>query len=229
MQELQTNGVLSVLKNHPVFRGRGVVDLWAENVSSNRLLFFGCDSWVGFSETELKNYEGIRPAPVTFTSIKNHLPSSLSWQSTKRSKKKKTSTLKPKFSVHSLWGKNKKNPPNLQCCLEGDDSLLRLLRTPKLKRKKKRKRFLAVTKQISPECTPLISNVSLCFLPFFCHRPERERMGKEKRDRQALDGLMSIPSPPRHLSPDPASPVRRRLFSSLPFCPLSLPQKGENN
>lgn len=147
----------------------------------------------------------------------------------KEATKKKNSTLKPKFSVHSLWGKNKKNPPNLQCCLEGDDSLLRLLRTPKLKRKKKRKRFLAVTKQISPECTPLISNVSLCFLPFFCHRPERERMGKEKRDRQALDGLMSIPSPPRHLSPDPASPVRRRLFSSLPFCPLSLPQKGENN
>lgn len=126
-------------------------------------------------------------------------------------------------------GEKQKNPPNLQCCLEGDDSLLRLLRTPKLKRKKKRKRFLAVTKQISPECTPLISNVSLCFLPFFCHRPERERMGKEKRDRQALDGLMSIPSPPRHLSPDPASPVRRRLFSSLPFCPLSLPQKGKNN
>lgn len=126
-------------------------------------------------------------------------------------------------------GEKLKNPPNLQCCLEGDDSLLRLLRTPKLKRKKKRKRFLAVTKQISPECTPLISNVSLCFLPFFCHRPERERMGKEKRDRQALDGLMSIPSPPRHLSPDPASPVRRRLFSSLPFCPLSLPQKGKNN
>lgn len=119
-----------------------------------------------------------------------------------------TSTLKPKFSVHSLW---EKNPPNLQCCLEGEDSLLRLLRTPKLKYIYICI-FLAVTKQISPVCTPLISNVSLCSLQFFCHRPERERRGKEKRDRQALDGLMSIPSPPRHLSPDPASPVRRRLF-----------------
>lgn len=53
----------------------------------------------------------------------------------------------------------------------------------------------------------------------------RER-GEEKIDRQALDGLMSVPSPPRHLSPDPASPVRRWLFPPSPSSPfLSLYKK----
>lgn len=52
--------------------------------------------------------------------------------------------------------------------------------------------------------------------------------GEEKIDRQALDGLMSVPSPPRHLSPDPASPVRRWLFPPSPCSPV-LPSFKKNN
>lgn len=93
----------------------------------------------------------------------------------KKERKKKeaaaeTSTLKPKFSVHSLW---EKNPPNLQYCLEGEDSLLRLLRTPKLKYK-----YIYISggnQTNKSRVHASVSNVSLCFLQFFCHRRFKSR------------------------------------------------------
>lgn len=123
---------LSVLKNHPVFQGRG---FWSrswkcQSSFSHWLSFFRLNSWIGSSDDKLKNYERIRPAPDAFMSIKDHLPSSLSWQD-KKQKQEGRHLETQVFSSLPL----EKNPPNLQCCLEGDDSWLRLLRTPKLKNK----------------------------------------------------------------------------------------------
>lgn len=72
---------------------------------SNWMLFFGFNSWIGFSENKLRNYEGTRPAPDTSMSIKNHLPSSLSWQ-----KKKKRLNQHLKTQVFSSLPLEK-NPP----------------------------------------------------------------------------------------------------------------------
>lgn len=81
---------VSLEKSSRISGGRRF-DLGAENIFfffSNWLLFFGLDSWVGF-DNKWRNYEGIRPAPDTFMSIKDHLPSCLSWQGLKiRSSKK---------------------------------------------------------------------------------------------------------------------------------------------
>lgn len=92
MQELQTNQVYQFGKIIPFFfcfflagggrrrRGGGgatSVDLGAETVSKP-LFSSGSDRWIGFSEKELKNYEGIRPAPDTLVAIKKHLPSCFS-------------------------------------------------------------------------------------------------------------------------------------------------------
>lgn len=76
---IKNKSSLSVWKNHPVFRGKGF-DLGGENVVSlNGLLFCGLESWIGF-DSKLNFYEGIRPAPDTFMSFKDHLPSCLLWQ-----------------------------------------------------------------------------------------------------------------------------------------------------
>lgn len=91
--------------------GRGLIsELKTTRFVSEPLLSFGFKSWIGFSENQLKNYEGIRPAPDTFVAIKKHLPSSLSKKKKKKKKKKKTTTssFKPKFLVHSVW--EKKSP-----------------------------------------------------------------------------------------------------------------------
>lgn len=53
-------------------------------IFSHWLGFFRLNSWIGSSDDKLKNYERIRPAPDTFMSIKDHLPSSLSWQDKKQ-------------------------------------------------------------------------------------------------------------------------------------------------
>lgn len=73
---------------------------------SNWMLFFGFNSWIGFSENKLRNYEGTRPAPDTSMSIKNHLPSSLSWQK----KKKKRLNQHLKTQVFSSLPLEKKSP-----------------------------------------------------------------------------------------------------------------------
>lgn len=122
-----------VLKNHPVSRGRGF-DLGAGNVLfSNYLLFFGLDSWIGF-DNKHKIYEEIRPAPDTFTPIKDHLPSFLPWQdeeeaaaTRKHLENQVFSSPPPPSSLVKI--------PLISCAVgKGYDTLLRLLRTPKPKK-----------------------------------------------------------------------------------------------
>lgn len=60
-------------------------------------------------------------------SIKDHLPSWLSWQGFKKKEKEKNQQHLETQVFTSLPLEKKINLPNLQCCLEGDDSLLRLL------------------------------------------------------------------------------------------------------
>lgn len=113
------------------FSGEGVLISQLGSVFfSNWLLFSGLDSWIGF-ENKRRNYEGIRPAPDTVMPIKDHLPSCLSWQGTKRSS---SSSEKAPWNPSFQFTPPGKNPPYLQCSLEGDDTLLRLLRTPNLKK-----------------------------------------------------------------------------------------------
>lgn len=96
-------------------------------VKSKWLLSSGLGVWLGFDSGQ-QIYEGTRPAPDSFTSIRDHLPSRLSSLKIKKKKKKKKkeqqqrgeSTLRPKFSLHSPpLGTKKKSTPNLQRCLEG--------------------------------------------------------------------------------------------------------------
>lgn len=93
----------------------------------------GCSFYGRESENELKKY-----APDTFMSIKNHLPSSLLWQrgGLKTGAPANYSTLKPKFVclfVFRSLSLGGKNPPNLQSCLQREESWLRLFTHAKTK------------------------------------------------------------------------------------------------
>lgn len=119
---------LSVLKKHPVSRGRGF-DLGAGKVFCSKwLLFLWLDSWVGF-DSKHKNYEEIRPAPDTFVPIKDHLPSFLPWQDEKEAARKHLEN-----QVFSSLPLGKKIPLISGAVWRGYDTLLRLLRTPKPKK-----------------------------------------------------------------------------------------------
>lgn len=130
---------LSVLKNHPVFRGEGVLISEAKMSSSQ----IGCsflDLVAGSASTIstqiTKGFGQLLtpscPSKIIFLHVSHCRVKKKKLKKKKKKEQQQESTLKPKFSVHSPW---KKNPPNLQCCLEGGDTLLRLLRTAKLKNK----------------------------------------------------------------------------------------------
>lgn len=96
------------------FAGEWALISWLKKCPSSFshwLIFFRLNSWIGSSEDKLKNYEWVWPAPVTFMSIKYHLPSSPSWQ---EGGEEEAATARSTQVFSSLPLKKTKH--NLLCC-----------------------------------------------------------------------------------------------------------------